>query len=225
MLPGPLFTGLSADQAEALERSGTVRAFAAGQTLFHEGDRPGRLIVILSGEVRIWRSSVGGSAMTIHVMGPGDVPGCVAVFRQIPYPATATGAKHGRTVSWPIERVATLLREQPVFAANAMTVIGGRTLELLQRLHEVSTEDAEQRVARALLKRAESAATAGLEVAQPCVRISRQELAELTATTLYTVSRIVSRWEREGMVVGGRGSIAIRDPEALAARAAGATQA
>lgn len=221
MLSGPLFKGIAAKPLEELERSGTVRPFAAGQNLFHEGDRPEKLIVILEGKVRIWRSSVGGATMTILVMGPGDVPGCVAVFRQIAYPATATGVTEGKTISWPIDNVASLLREHPAFAANALSIIGGRTLELLQRLHQVSTEGAEQRVARALLKLSEAAALHGGKEEVIPVRISRQELAELTATTLYTVSRMVSRWERAGIVAGGRGNIRIRDRSALTAKASG----
>ncbi|MBX3560909.1 MAG: Crp/Fnr family transcriptional regulator [Sphingomonas sp.] len=220
MTIGRLFEGLPTKLHELLRRTGSVRSYAADQTLFHEGDLPAKLIVILEGQVRIWRSSLSGSAMTIHIMGPGDVPGCVAVFRQIPYPATATGVAPGRIMTWPIDRIAALMKEHPALAENALAIVGGRATELLQRLHEVSTEEVGQRLARTLL-RLRDRAVEGESEEPVALRVSRQQLAELTATTLYTVSRLISRWEKEGMVTGGRGTITIRQRQALAKRARG----
>src|SRR5262249_24434612 len=100
---------------------------------------------------------------------------------------------------------------QLMFAGNAMRMIGGRLQEAHQRLREISTEDAERRVAHAVLKLADEAgqkSPAGTLIDFP---LSRQDIAEMTATTLHTVSRIMSAWEAAGIVEGGRQRIAIRD--------------
>jgi CRP/FNR family transcriptional regulator, nitrogen oxide reductase regulator len=86
-------------------------------------------------------------------------------------------------------------------------------------------EKVEQRIARALLRlaaaqRASSSGKAEMEIA---LAVSRQEVAEFAGATLYTVSRTVSAWSRQGIVAGGRGRITIRKLEQLAAIAGMAT--
>ena len=212
MLTGPLFAGARPETIESLRQTGLERVTAPGDSLFHEGDLAARLIVILTGRVRVWRSSPEGMAITVHLLGPGDVPGCVAVFRGIPYPATATAIDRVTTMSWPATGVPALLAQDPALAANAIGIVGSRNAEMLDRLLEVSTLGVEQRLARALVRLADGKSGAGAAIE---LRISRQELAELIATTLHTVSRFVSRWESEGIVAGGRGRITVRDRDRL----------
>ena len=80
---------------------------------------------------------------------------------------------------------------------------------------EISNEQVEQRVAHALLRLAKQAGRkvdAGVEIDFP---ISRQDVAEMTGTTLHTVSRILSAWEQQGFVEGGRQRIVLREPHKL----------
>ena len=86
---------------------------------------------------------------------------------------------------------------------------------------EISNEQVEQRVAHALLRLAKQAGRkteAGVEIDFP---ISRQDVAEMTGTTLPTVSRILSAWEQQGLVEGGGQRIVVRDPHALFSLAEG----
>ena len=213
MLPGPLFAGLPPATLVMLEETGSQRIIEIGRNLFNEGDAAASLIVILDGQVRVWRSSPNGALMTVHEFGPGDIPGCVAVFQQIPYPATATATSQVKVMSWPAHRVPALLQENPALAANALTIVGQRNKEMLERLLEVSTQGVEQRLARTMLRLIAVRDAHGNT--SPEVRISRQQLAELTATTLHTVSRFISRWEGAAIVSGGRGRILVRDRAAL----------
>jgi len=108
-----------------------------------------------------------------------------------------------------------MIGRHPALASNAMRVIGGRLQDAHQRLREISTEDVERRVAHAVLKLADEAgktSPGGTTIDFP---LSRQDIAEMTATTLHTVSRIVSAWEAAGVIEGGRQRIAIRDRSRL----------
>ena len=103
----------------------------------------------------------------------------------------------------------------PSLAANAMRMVGSRLQEAHQRVRELSTEDVERRLAHALLKLAHDAGVAkksGVEIDFP---VSRQDLAEMTASTLHTVSRIMSSWEAAGILEGGRQRVAVRDEQRL----------
>jgi CRP-like cAMP-binding protein len=86
-----------------------------------------------------------------------------------------------------------------------------------ERLRELATERVEQRVARTLLRLARQVGRkveGGVLIDMP---LSRQDLAEMTGTTLYTVSRILSQWEQQHLVETGRERILIRQPHGLVA--------
>ena len=93
--------------------------------------------------------------------------------------------------------------------------MGARIQEAHTRVVEMSTEEVERRVAHALLRLANQAGHKvedGIEIDFP---ISRQDIAEMTGTTLHTVSRILSGWEQEGLVRSGRQRVVIREPHRL----------
>ncbi|MCC2975882.1 Crp/Fnr family transcriptional regulator [Sphingomonas sp. PL-96] len=205
-----LFEAIPDELSTLLLRTAGVRAYRNGQVLMYEEDLAEHFLLLTEGRVRVWRTSTNGTAMTVHLLGPGTMPGCVSALRQIAYPATVTALTEVRALSWPSERMRPLIAEHPALASNFVHMIAERNEEMLQRLHEVSTLPVAQRVARALLRLAENEGAAQ-------VALSRQDLAELTATTLHSVSRLVSRWERAGIVAAGRKKVRILDADRLAA--------
>ena len=217
-LPGPLFVNAPAEVIDTMRRSGTIRQFAVDQTIFHEEDPADQLILLLEGNVRVWRTSARGAAMTVHLMTPGALPGCAAVFRRVAYLASATAITPVTVLTWPAERARQLLEQHAVLALNAIGIIAVHTEEMLQRLHEVSTQPVEQRVARAMIRLLGDLEDDGAERIVP---LSRQALAELSATTLHTVSRLISRWEARDIVRGGRGRVHVRRRGELAKLAEG----
>jgi CRP-like cAMP-binding protein len=96
-----------------------------------------------------------------------------------------------------------------------LQTVGSRLQETHARVIEMSTQQVERRVAHALLRLARQAGRKveqGVEIDFP---ISRQDIAEMTGTTLHTVSRTLSAWEQQGLVEGGRQRIVLRDPHRL----------
>ena len=128
------------------------------------------------------------------------------------YPATAIAVVDSVALSWPSKVWPQLIAKFPALAAGALQTVGGRLQDTQARVLEMSCEQVEQRVAHALLRLAKQAGRKveqGVEIDFP---ISRQDVAEMTGTTLHTVSRILSAWEQQGLVEGGRQRIVLRDP-------------
>ena len=202
-------TGL--DPAALDDVLGQARPLAVkeGAVLFRQGDRPTHLYLLLAGRLKAWKVTPSGVPMTVAHLGPGDLGACVATFCGTPLPATAVATEPTRLIAWPSERILALAYQYPVLAANALRIVGARTADMLRRIEELSTESAECRILRALLRLADGPPAVSV------VKVSRQDLAELTATTLHTVSRAVSGWERKGWVRGGRGRITLFDVGAL----------
>jgi CRP-like cAMP-binding protein len=107
------------------------------------------------------------------------------------------------------------MRKHSSIALNAVALLGERYHEMQIRLRELSTEKVEQRIAHTIVRLSQQAGrrtARGIEIAIP---LSRQDLAEMSGTTLHTVSRTLSAWEEQGIVSCGRRRVVVSDPQKL----------
>jgi CRP-like cAMP-binding protein len=171
----------------------------------------------MHGQVRLTQTTLEGNQTLLRFLGPAEMLGVVALFGQDTYPATAEAVDDCQALAWAGETIARVMERYPRLALNALHLLGGQIRDLQERYQALSTERVERRVARALVRLTEHAGqktAGGVLINLP---LSREDLAEMTGTTLYTVSRILSRWERDGLVELGREGILIRHPHGLVA--------
>jgi CRP-like cAMP-binding protein len=100
-------------------------------------------------------------------------------------------------------------------ALNGLRLVAGRFQDLQDRYRELSTERVERRIARVLLRLARQTGQRTERGVLIDLPLSRQDLGEMTGTTLYTVSRTLSGWEQQGLIETGRERIVIRNPHSL----------
>jgi CRP-like cAMP-binding protein len=151
----------------------------------------------------------------VRYVSAGELFGVAQAMNLTHYPATAVAAVDSVALAWPSSSWNRLIGKYPSLAASALQTVGSRLQDTQARVMEISTEQVEQRVAHVLLRLAKQAGRkvdAGTEIDFP---ISRQDVAEMTGTTLHTVSRILSAWEQQGLVEGGRQRIVLRDEKRL----------
>ena len=212
----PLYGGLDGDALATVARDAHERPLVRGDRLFEQGEEALHAYVLGWGRVRLEQTTPDGHNVVLHYMGPGEMVGTVAVLRQIPFPATPVAVEDCLVLSWSAARLSEHMTRFPAIAINAIKVIGGRIEELLERLQEIATQRVERRIAAALLRLANQAGRrveGGVEIPFP---LSRQDLAEMTATTLHTVSRTLSAWDQDGIVDSRRSShLVIRRPHRL----------
>jgi CRP-like cAMP-binding protein len=211
----PLFQGLDAAALAAIVAAARPRRIPKGETLFAQGEAAHGLFVILDGRLKAMQVTPDGQQVVMRYAGTGDLVGHVAVFGSPPYPASAIAVVDSLVLAWDIETMNRLLQQHPALALNALAAMGGRLQEAHTRIREGATERIERRIAHALLRLVRQSGRqveSGVEIDFP---ITRQDLAEMTGTTLFTVSRVLSAWEQEGLVDGGRQRIVIRNPHAL----------
>jgi CRP-like cAMP-binding protein len=217
-----LFAGMDAGALDVVLDAATTRRLASGAVLLKQGDEPRWLYLIVDGRLKIGHMSPEGKPLTLRFLGPGDLVGCAAVFRKLPYPATATAVVDSDVLIWGAAQFEALMDRHPQLAKNALSVVSGRAEEMLRRVQEMATEPVEQRIARALLRLARDAGRPIEAGTQINFALSRQDLAELASATLYTVSRTLSAWEKGGVVASGRRRVVVRDLDRLARLAEGA---
>jgi CRP-like cAMP-binding protein len=212
-----LFAGLDVAARDEVAAAGRLIRVSAGATLFEQEDAADAFYVLLAGRMKIAQVTAEGHLVVIRYIGAGEVFGAVPLFTRTGYPASASAVLDSDAARWDLAATRRLLERHPRIVTNALTIVGRRLQELQNRYRELSTERVEQRVAHAVLRLLGSAGReegAGGDIGFP---LSRQDIAEMTGTTLHTVSRILSSWEQRGLLEGGRMRVVIRDPQALAA--------
>ena len=171
--------------------------------------------VLLHGNLQVVKLTPAGQQVVIRYVVPGEMFGIAIQMGRKTYPATATAVVDSVSLVWPSAAWPGLVSSFPSLAASTLQTIGSRLNDAHVRVVEMSTEEVERRIAHALLrlvKQAGKKVEQGLQIDFP---ITRQDVAEMTGTTLHTVSRILSAWEDQGLVEGGRQRIVVRDPHRL----------
>lgn len=195
-----MYSGLSAENAQQLAVVASLRKLSRGESLFFEGDAADRLYTVVSGRVKVYRAQASGKDLILTILGPGDPVGAVAIYRGIPFPANAEALEDAEVLSVPRSEFFGLLERSPTFVRGLLQGMTMRLVELTGRLSSVISSRVEPRFARLFLRLAEDTGRETDEGVFVRVRLSRQELADLTGTTIETCIRIMSRWGREGVV-------------------------
>ncbi len=212
-----LFAGLDAAALAEVIRSAQTRRVAKGGTVFKQGDPAVTCHALIDGRLKLVQTGADGQQVVVRFIGPGETFGTVAVFTGAAFPVDAVAMADCVEVFWSKAIMTDLMLRHPRIALNALGVVGGRLQEVQNRLREVSTERVERRVAHALLRLVRQAGRrveGGVEITFP---LTRQDVAEMTGTTLHTVSRILSAWEAQGLVESSRQQVVIRQPHRLVA--------
>jgi len=199
--------------------NGRFREVAKGETFFQQGEDALALYIILEGQVKLTQLTQSGDQVIVSYLGSGDGVGIIVSLSHMAYPLTAEAVTHCTAVSWHRDTMLQLAQTYPQIALNGMTLIARRFVKLQQSFQELSTLRVEQRVARALtrlVRQFGKRIEIGVLIDMP---LSRQDLAEMTGTNLYNVSRILSKWERVGWVSSSRRQIVLTKPHELVALA------
>jgi CRP-like cAMP-binding protein len=211
----PMFAGLAPAEQEGLLREAHSVRYPKGSAVFDQGAEADRFFLLLHGHLRVEKITAQGQQSVVRYVSAGELFGVAQAMNLTHYPATAIAAVDSIALVWPSSAWQRLLAKYPSLAASALQTVGSRLQDTQTRVMELSGEQVEQRVAHALLRLAKQAGRkveTGIEIDFP---ISRQDIAEMTGTTLHTVSRILSAWEQQGLVEGGRQRIVLRDPHRL----------
>jgi len=213
-LGAPLLRGLSREERARVLKAAASRRLRSGEALFHQDDPANALHLVLEGRIRLTQVTAEGREVIVRLAGPGAVFAAIAVLEGTTYPFDATATQASRLQSWERGVLRELFRHIPRLEQNVTAIVASHSREMLDRLRELSTEPVPQRLVRTLLRLAESD---GRPQAEGVLvdGITRLELAELSGTTLFSVSRLLSEWQAQRLVQCGRGRVLIRDRRGL----------
>jgi CRP-like cAMP-binding protein len=214
-----MFAGLSADERAEVLREARSARYPRNSEVFAQGEDANAFFLLLNGHVRASKTTPTGEQVVMRYVAPGEIFGVAPAMGLRQYPATATAVDDSVVLIWPSPAWPRLVGKFPQLATNTLQALGSRLQESFTRVVEMSTEQVEQRVAHMLVRLARQSGRKlerGIEIDFP---ISRQDIAQMTGTTLHTVSRILSGWEQAGLIESGRQRIVLREIERLHALA------
>ena len=212
-----LFRGLDPAALAAVASAARTFSVGAGRALFEEASAADAVYLPLTGHVKLVQLSDDGQAVVLRVVEPGEPLGIVAALQAGSYPASAIAAEPCRGVRIAGPAFAKLMDAHPRIALNALPIVVSRLHRVQEQFRELATERVERRIARVLLRLARQTGArveGGVRIGMP---LTRQDLAEMAGTTLFTVSRMLSRWEQDGLLESRRKQVLIRSPHALVA--------
>jgi CRP-like cAMP-binding protein len=206
----PLFAGLSRGQYEALARIGVRRSCRKGERLFSEGDEGTGFYVVLAGRVKIFKVSAEGKEQILHFVGPGESFGEVSVFTGQGFPADALAAVQTSLCFFPRAAFSALIRRDPALAMNMLAQLSRRLRQFADLIEDLSLKEVPGRLAKYLLYLSGKDGDGELEL-----DVSKGQLASLLGTIPETLSRILAKMNRQGLIRSHGAQIQILDRRGL----------
>ncbi|MCB9418318.1 MAG: Crp/Fnr family transcriptional regulator [Ardenticatenaceae bacterium] len=210
-----LFQNLDTAALTYVINAAARRQYNAGSFVFYQEDEANTFYVLLQGSVRMTQITPEGQQVIVHFFGPGQGVGIIAALGQFAYPLTAETVEDCLFLVWDSELMNQLMEKYPRLAMNAARMLAIRFNELQDRYRELATERVERRIARTLLRLAKQLGKKSADGILINMPLSRRDLAEMTGTTLFTVSRTISKWEQDRLVKTAREQVIICSPHGL----------
>lgn len=213
----PVFKKLAPDDRQTIARAASIRRYAKGDPIFEQGTASDAFYTIASGRVKIFKMMPTGKDIILEVFGTGDPLGAVAAYDGRPFPASAVALEDTTCVVIPRASFFSLLEQHPSLVRGLMLGLTIRLVDLTNRLAELSGGRIEPRFARLFVKLAGEMGRTERGGTFIPLALSRQELADMTGTTIETCIRIMSRWGKQEVVRTEKDGFVILDRKALEA--------
>lgn len=186
--------------------------FHRHSSVFSEGSPATQVALLLSGCMKVTQGEK-GQEVILRLNGPGDLLGTVANQDRANHLYTTQAVQHSTALVWETHTFEAAMVRFPLLRRNIASTLERHLNELEVRYREVSTEKVSSRLSNLIVRLVNQVGRR----TDGCVEIalSRRELAQLTGTTLFTVSRLLCQWEAQGIVSARREVVLVNDAAAL----------
>ncbi|MEV8145321.1 Crp/Fnr family transcriptional regulator [Specibacter sp. NPDC078709] len=194
----PLFATLDDEAFRLLTDELAEVDLSRGASVFREGDQGDQLYFIVSGKVKLGRTSADGRESLVAILGPGELFGEMALFDPAPRSTTATAVSETRLAGLKNESLNALLRNRPEVSMQLLQALARRLRRTNDNLSDLVFSDVPGRVAKAILDLADRfgrPATDGILVAH---ELTQEELAQLVGASRETVNKALAEFVQRG---------------------------
>jgi CRP-like cAMP-binding protein len=210
-----VFQNATDNDLKLIVQQAIERSIEEGEFFFFQGDPANYVYVLTSGRTKLIQMNSTGQQVNLRTLNEWQLFGALGAVRDnAVYPASAQALQYSAAIAVKSDYFHDFMETRPYISFDLMKLMTGYIQEMQERYRELATEKVERRIARTLLR---LAAQMGLKNADSGIELAftRQELAEMSGTTLFSASRVLSEWEKRGLVESGRERVVIRKPHGL----------
>ena len=207
----PGFRGLSKDQVDQVGRIAVEKKIMKGKIIFSEGDEGNGFYIVVKGRVKVFKVSPEGKEHILHIVGPGETFGQVAVYAGRSFPASSEAISQSHLLFIPRVAFVGLIADNPSLAMSMLAVLSLRLREFTIQIENLSLKEVPGRLASYLIYLADEQKT-GDNISLP---ISKGQLASLLGTIPETLSRIFTKMSSQNLIQVSGGEIKISDRSGL----------
>jgi len=210
-----LFSGLGDKDLENLARLAVSRTFPRDTPIFWEGKEALGFYILLSGQVKLVKSSPDGKEYILRLVAPKETFAEAAVLAEGPYPVSAVTLEDCQTLYFPKKDFLDLLTDSPRLARNMMATMSHLLYYLTRQLEDLSLKEVSARLAQYLMRQCREThgqVAAGLSFDLP---VTKTHLAAYLGTISETLSRTLARFKALGVIQVDKSRITIEEPDRL----------
>lgn len=213
----PLFAALDDAEIGSLAARCGIRPYSSGQILFSEGEPCQGLYIVVSGRVRIFKTSANGREQVLAVEGPGASVAELPVFDGGSYPASGSALEKTEVLFVSRSDLRAICLENPAVSLKMLQVVGARLRRLVGIIEELSFTTVRHRLISWLLRQANAEGRPAERGTVFPLNASHQELAAQIGTVRELVSRNLARLQAQSLIEMNGKQITILDKEGLEA--------
>lgn len=215
LVPETFLSYLQPDDHEFLLSRGATRRLRAGTVIMHEGDPTNHVLVLLSGWVRVYRTTPDGQVVLLALRGPGDVIGDIAALMDVPRTATVDSMKAARVVQFRHDEFLACVHERPALGFALLKQMAARLRDADAARVEFAALDVAQRVAALLVHLANVHGTMTPQGVELGISLTQQDIANRVGGSLRAVARAVATFRERGLLATARRTFVVIAPDVL----------
>jgi CRP-like cAMP-binding protein len=211
----PVFANLSTSEFREATSAAHEKLLPRRETIYVEGDPIREVFLLTSGCVKVTQLGPNGQEVILRLNGPSELIGAQGLSAGKHHLATARAIQTSTALVWEASVFESISDRIPSMRRNTARILGERLQEMEERFREISTQKVAPRLSHQLIRLLNQLGRGSDQAVE--IGLSREELAQLTGTTLFTVSRLLSQWEKLGIVSSRREAVIVCDIQALTA--------
>ncbi|KQC11529.1 MAG: hypothetical protein APR62_09695 [Smithella sp. SDB] len=208
-----LFQGLSAEKIKELTQQAIYKKFKPGEMVIGESDPIRSFYVVISGQLKLYRSSIDGKEQTLQLLEPGDPFGLCTAFATDSFPASAMAIEDSAVLLIPGTVVEKIAKQEPVLLFNIIQILSRRLKNSMELIESLALKEIPGRLASFL--RLESTKNKVDNNTTVKLTISQRELAKILGATPEALSRALRKMANDGIISTMGRVITILDYEML----------
>ena len=208
-----LFQGLTDWECQAVAYYAGKRIFTRNQALFVQGEPVRELILLKSGGVKHTQVASNGNEVLLRFCTAGDFANVFTGCASFTHSCSARATRPTVALVWDFARIHRFLEQCPLMRRNISRILAAQLQEMEDRFRELATENVSRRLALVLSRLAVQIGRVTSEGIQ--ISITREELAQMTGSTIFTVSRLLATWSAQGSLLSRRESVVVQDPSRM----------